>query len=246
MRFKWLHDYWLTLFLLLSITVGSLWLAVQHKLVLYIHPRYISFTVVMSLLAVGFVIVSIALQRQAPKAAQTANPRQMIRGAVCLVMCAGLLIMRPAGLSSSAANQRGINSAALSLSSSSSLNDLTNASAAYDQFSLKEWASLLAQTNDIELFAGKSVRLTGLISPAPDNNPHVFYVTRFVLTCCAVDARPIGVPVYKPDWRSDYQPDQWLDVQGMFIANPDRTAQPIVLSPKTIIVINEPQDPYAH
>jgi len=247
MRFKWLNGYWLTLLLTLSITLCSLWLANSGRLALYVHPRYIIFTVIMSALAVVFIVADMALRLKTPKAIKHgANIRQIVTSVLCIGVCAGLLIVRPAGLTSSAAGQRGINSGALSFNSQSSLADLTDASTAYNQFSIKEWASLLVQTSDPKLFSGKPANITGFVSPTPDNNPNIFYVARFIMTCCAVDARPVGVPVYQPNWRSQYKADQWLTVKGAFMPNPEPGTVPIVLDPKTITVTSEPHEPYLY
>jgi uncharacterized repeat protein (TIGR03943 family) len=246
MRFRWLHGYWLTLFFVLSITLCSLWLAKNGRLALYVHPRYILFTSAMSALAVLFVVVDIALRTKTPKAIRRVNSKQIATGAVCLAVCLGLLTTRPAGLTSSAAGQRGINSGALSFSSQSSLADLSDASADYETFTVKEWASLLVQTNNAKLFDGKPAAITGFVSPAPNNNPNVFYVARFVMTCCAVDARPIGVPVYQPNWRSKYQPDQWVTATGNFMQNPETSTITTVLDPTTITLVSEPAEPYVY
>jgi uncharacterized repeat protein (TIGR03943 family) len=246
MRFRWLQEYWVTLFLLLSVTLVSLWLATGGKLSLYVHPRYILFTVIMSLLAVGMVAADLVRRHSLPKVGRAASGRSAMVGVLCALLCLGLLTLRPAGLTSNAAEQRSINSGALSLGSQSSLNDLTTAKMASEDFSIKEWASLLAQTTDADLFSGKQVNVTGFVSPAPDNNQDIFYVTRFVVTCCAVDARPIGVPVYKPHWRDTYRVDQWLVVQGVFESDPGGSVIPIVVTPQTLTVTSEPKNPYVY
>lgn len=246
MRFRWISGYWLTLFFVLSITLGSLWLAKNGKLALYVHPRYITFTVIMSALAVAFVVADMALRTETPKATRRAGVPQIVVSVLCFVTCAGLLITKPTGLTSSAAGQRGINSGALSFSGQSSLTDLADTNAAYEQFSLKEWASLLVQTKDVKLFDGKPATITGFVSPAPDNSPDAFYIARFVMTCCAVDARPIGVPVYQPGWRNSYKADQWLEVKGVFMQNPATGTIPIVLDPRMITEVGEPSEPYVY
>jgi uncharacterized membrane protein YcgQ (UPF0703/DUF1980 family) len=66
------------------------------------------------------------------------------------------------------------------------------------------------------------------------------------MTCCAVDARPIGVPVYQPNWRNTYKADQWVDVQGTFIQNPEAGAIAVAIGPKSITPISEPDNPYVY
>lgn len=246
MRFKWLSGHWLAVFAGLTITLYSLWLALHGKLSLYVHPRYIVFTVIMSVLALAFMIADALLRTKTPRALRRTGVWQIAAGLLSMGVCAGLLLVPPAGLTSSAAKQRGINVGALGLSGQAPLTDLTGANARYEQFSIKEWAVLLAQSDDPGLFSGKPADITGFVSPAPDNNPNVFYVARFVITCCAIDARPLGVPVYQPDWRNQYTADQWLHVQGAFGANPAAGAFPIVLEPKTVTPVSQPDDPYIY
>lgn len=246
MRFKWLSNYWIGLFVAVSLIVLSLWLAAQGKLAMYIHPRYTWFTVILCGLALLCLIADAATRKTAPKLTSTMRISGIVAGLVCVTFCLVLAILRPVGLTSSAAGQRGINTAALTVNTTTSLADLRSAQVDYSQFSVKEWASLLSQTNDSALFAGKPAAIIGFVSPTPDNNPNVFYVSRFVMTCCAIDARPIGVPVYKPGWQKDYKADQWLDVQGSFKQNPESSANAIVVEPQNITPVAEPEEPYVY
>jgi uncharacterized repeat protein (TIGR03943 family) len=161
------------------------------------------------------------------------------------MLCAALLIVRPTSLSSQAASQRGINISD-SVISNTTLEDLTGPSVDYSQFTLKEWVSLLAQTSDPNLYTGKQATVVGFISPDPDNSPNILYLSRFVVTCCAVDARPVGVPLYRPGWKQTLKAGQWLKVGGTFVANPDIVTPPIVLEPQSLQVVEEPHDPYLY
>lgn len=246
MRFKWINSYWIGLFVAVSLIVLSLWLAVHGKLAMYIHPRYIWFTVILCGLALLCIIAEAATRETTPKLTSTVRATTIAAGVICAAFCLVFAILRPSGLTSSAVGQRGINTAALTINADASLTDLSSAQVDYTQFSIKEWASLLSQTNDSALFAGKPASITGFVSPTPDNNPNVFYVSRFVMTCCAVDARPIGVPVYKPGWQKEYKTDQWLDVQGSFRQNPESGPNGIVLEPQNITPTEEPEKPYVY
>ena len=110
-----------------------------------------------------------------------------------------------------------------------------------------DWASLLRQTSDLAFYDAKPVDIVGFVTEDPDDPQNVFYVSRFVITCCAVDAQPVGVPVYAPDWRETYSPDDWVEVTGTFGANPSsKSTQPIAVQPGDagISAIDEPGDPY--
>jgi uncharacterized membrane protein YcgQ (UPF0703/DUF1980 family) len=67
------------------------------------------------------------------------------------------------------------------------------------------------------------------------------------VTCCAVDAQPIGVPVYLPGWQDDFEVDDWVSVTGAFVSNPSTSSrQAIVLSPTETIPTEQPSQPYVY
>jgi len=70
-------------------------------------------------------------------------------------------------------------------------------------------------------------------------------VSRFIVTCCAVDAQPVGVPVYAPNWKADLAVDDWVRVTGSFGVNPSSSsAQSIAVTADTVTPIEEPDEPY--
>ena len=112
-------------------------------------------------------------------------------------------------------------------------------------FTVKDWASLLRQGAGMDYLAGKSAQVSGFV--VPSNDEDVYYLARFAITCCAVDAQPIGVPVYEPGWQDHYDESSWLAVTGGFIDNPDASADnPIVLEPTSTESIDEPAQPYVY
>jgi putative membrane protein len=139
-----------------------------------------------------------------------------------------------------------VNSSTASLAGTS-VEDAASADAeAYAAFSVLDWAGLLRQTSDLSFFEGKTADVVGFVVPAGDD-PDVFYVSRFVVTCCAVDAQPVGVPVHLVDWRSQVSADEWLDVSGGFRTNPSSTSSdPIALVPDSLEEVGQPSDPYLY
>ena len=65
-----------------------------------------------------------------------------------------------------------------------------------------------SQAQPAEL-AGRRVRLVGFVSPRAGGG---WYVTRFVVNCCAADATAVRVAV--PAGPADVRPDQWVEVVG--------------------------------
>lgn len=90
---------------------------------------------------------------------------------------------------------------------------------------------------------GRTVKLTGFITPGPDGKP---MLARMVLTCCAADGRPIkigltGAPIDAP-------PDAWVDVVGVYSpqvgTDPVNQAQLAYLEVRSWQEIDQPKQPY--
>ncbi len=52
---------WRGVLLIGAISIGTVWLATTGQLGLYIHPRYIVFTVIMAVVAIAFVIARVLI-----------------------------------------------------------------------------------------------------------------------------------------------------------------------------------------
>jgi uncharacterized repeat protein (TIGR03943 family) len=253
---------WQGILLSLIGIVATVWLAATDRLGLYIHPRYFWFTVIMAGIAAVLVVAAFAFaplqegehepehgpehERGLGHRHRAAPPRaEWVRGALAALIVAGaalaLLVLPPTTLTSSTATQRSINSSGTTLGGDAP----TLVGGDTSQFSVKDWALLLKQNPDAEYFAEQDVAVTGFVTPSPDDPENVFYVARFVVTCCAVDAQPVGVPVYLPDWEASFAADQWVEASGAFVPNEGSTsAEPLLLTPDDVTVTDEPEQPY--
>jgi putative membrane protein len=225
----------------LVISVIIVLLAREKELQLYVHPRFIVFSVLMcTFYGLSFVL---SAKNSLEKVRQEHNSNSLSKIAslllVALLVCAGA-ILSPSSLSSQTALTRGINSASFDSSELefSNLQRFTNSSSHLD---IKEWASLLSSINDPDFFVGKTARVVGFIAPHEDKK-ELFYASRFVLACCAVDVRPLGVPVLSDDWQDTYAVDAWVEVEGVFINHNQHT----VLQPVSITIVPEPENPYVY
>jgi uncharacterized repeat protein (TIGR03943 family) len=248
MRFRQFMERWQGIFLCLVGSVAALWLGATKHLNLYIHPRYITFTVILALIATIISIISFKHHYEPDVAKKSKYQIPINVGIVilCVAALVGLLAIKPATLTTSTVNQRGINSSITTGIKTTNAVPLFGGGN-FDNFTIKDWSSLLVQTNDLSFYKGKSVNITGFVSPDPDDAQNVFFVSRFVLTCCAVDARPIGVPVYAPNWQAQYKADNWVIVKGGFIANPSaQSQQRVVVKPDSIAATTQPKVPYVY
>jgi putative membrane protein len=224
---------------------ATCWLALTGRLALYIHPRYVVFTAIMSVVAVVLIIASFAVLPAAHEHAEHTETRSWGRrstaaGLVLLVAAVvALLLAPPSTLSVATAQQRKVNQTLGSTPMTSP--DGTD----YAHFRLRDWAAAIQLAADPSVLKGRPFDGTGFVSPVGGKHPDVFYVTRFVVTCCAVDAQPVGVPVYAPGWRTSHKKGSWVHVKGALGADPDDPSMSVVI-PATIDSIHEPDQPYEH
>ncbi|WP_237582158.1 TIGR03943 family putative permease subunit [Clavibacter phaseoli] len=249
------------LVLLAACIVSTLWLAVTGQLGLYIHPRYFVFTGIMAVIGLVATVAGFAL-RPADAAeehdhdhgsAEPAPGRASLRARASRVAIAGVvtatvvavLVLPPRTLTTSTVTQRALNSS--TVASDAAPDEELLGTSDFSTLGVRDWSQLLAQTTDPTFFTSKSVDITGFVSADPDDPDDVFYVTRFVVTCCAVDAQPVGVPVYQPGWSSTLETDEWVRVQGPFASNPSaRSRQPLAVMPQGVQQVDQPADPYVY
>lgn len=126
-----------------------------------------------------------------------------------------------------------------------------------EERSLIEWVRTLNAYPEPDAYAGQPAKITGFVIHLPQLPENYVFLSRFIITCCAVDARPVGLPVKLEQNRSAYPPDTWLEVQGkMAVENlpvdsqtmrgtPTEKRQ-LVLVAKSVKVIPTPADPYVN
>jgi uncharacterized repeat protein (TIGR03943 family) len=254
---------WKGIALSLISVVSTLWLAATGRLGLYIHPRYFEFSVVLAVIAGVLLILAVAIVPGAddgprggveeadahdhlhdppPGRPWRARLRTLAGAAVIACAAVALLVLPPAALTASTATQREVNTTAVDTSVTAAAPTGDTAS-----FTVRDWATLLRQGASEQFLAGRTATVSGFVTPDASDPENVFYVARFVVTCCAVDAQPVGVPLHQPDWASTYAEGQWLEVTGGFGANPSVTStEAVVLEPETITPIDEPAMPYVY
>ncbi len=236
------------LVLLAACIVSTLWLTITGQLGLYIHPRYFVFTGIMAVIGLVATVAGFAL-RPADAAEEHDHDHGSAalgdHAAVVTVTVVAVLVLPPRTLTQSTVTQRALNSS--TVASDAAPDQELLGTSDFSTLGVKDWSQLLAQTTDPTFFTSKSVDITGFVSADPDDPDDVFYVTRFVVTCCAVDAQPVGVPVYQPGWKSTLQTDEWVRVTGPFASNPSaKSRQPLAVMPQGVQQVDQPADPYVY
>lgn len=220
--------------------VATIWLASTGQLGLYIHPRYFDFTVGMAV--AGGIVAFGALAVPTHDSHEPAPPRFLFLPTLLVIVFAaiGMIALPPNALSAQTAAQRDITRSTADLKAEAS--ELQNADRS--RFTIKDWAMQIQLDPDPESYAGEMVTLTGFVAPSPGDKDDEFYITRFLVLCCAVDAQPIGLPVRLQDWKAEFAVDGWLDVTGEFAENPD--GKGLVLVPDEITPTEQSNQPYVY
>ncbi len=242
---------WWGVILILVAVCATVWLAVTQQLVLYIHPRYVVFTVVMAVIALVLGVLSVTVRPANTEESETPRGWSRIVGGVALLLSGAvaltLVVVPPATLSSATASQRDIVGSTVG-SDSQNVDEVANADdELIASFRVVDCSSLLGQTSDPSFYANKTADVVGFITASDEDPSNIFYLSRFTVTCCAVDAQPTGVAVYAPDWQNEFEVDSWVEVTGSFETNPSsRSDLPLVLVPETMTAVERPSEPYLY
>lgn len=231
--------------------VVTLWLGITNQLILYINPRYIVFTLIMAVIALGLLgasfVVRAAHSHDDDPPGRAQKLTTILGGVLTLVLAVGMLILPPATLSSATAIQRDVASTTIGTNTQTLASAASASKATYAKFSVVDWSSLLRQTSDPGFYAGKPADVLGFVTPDSDDPANLFYLTRFVITCCAVDAQPVAVPVYLPNWKAKFAANDWLQVTGGFVADPSKkSTSRVALVPSKVTVVPKPTQPYLY
>lgn len=242
----------------LAVALGTLWLGLADHLDLYINPRYAVFTLVLAAVAVPASVAGLVVVARHGSHAHDGDPEprpggggrllHVVLGSVAALVTIGtvvaMLVLPPTTLSARTAQQRSVGSASLSdaTGAGAPVSLLGSESVDTSGYGVKDWAALIRQSTDTTALVGRKLTLTGFVVPASDGS---FTLTRFVVSCCAVDAQPVGISV-TTDGTLPTE-NQWVRVEGALAANPDTASDArLVLRAATVTRVNQPSDPYEY
>ena len=234
-------------FAIVALAVLSLTLAFDGTLAFYIHPRYNIFTISMGIIAVGLAVVASVFYRgedhpPTGKHQHRQSTRTIEKFSALLVTGFVVLaiLLPPTTLSSFTATNRAFNEGALNTDMQAPT-DLSRE--AFALLTVRDWASLISQNQDPAFYRGKTVNAVGTVSASDERD--VFLLTRFVVTCCAVDAQPVSISVFLPGWQEDFAVDDWVLVGGGFqSAGLLGLSEGLAVVPTEIGKTEVPREPY--
>lgn len=227
------------------------------KIALLLHPDYmwLANTAAVFLLFLGAVMMKqlILPQRQTPDQALAAStaasgglthftifPRNFGSALLLFVAIVGLQFT-PRPFASDVALNRGVTE---TLSMTRSQPQAFRASVRPEDRTLIEWVRTLNVYPEPDAYAGQSVNIDGFVIHPPNLPDSYLMLSRFVITCCAADVYPVGLPVKLTESQSAYPVDQWFRVEGSMITETLDGKRQLVIQANTLTAIEEPDNPY--
>jgi uncharacterized repeat protein (TIGR03943 family) len=240
---EWIHTFALGLW-------GALFLYYWRtgKLGLLLHPNYFGLSIGagFALLTISsFNLIRMARQRQiaAREQHQTLLPPLLMSGILLFAAVLGFLVA-PRPFVSDTAIQRGLQDSAIVTRVRPQSFRVNRSS---ESRSLIDWIRTLDVYPEPDAYAGQKVKVDGFVvytSNLPQEG--YFTLTRFVITCCAADVYPIGLPVKFTQPKSEVPADRWFKIQGKMITETLNGKRQVVIEAKSIQPIPEPQNPYSY
>ena len=234
------------------------------ELRLLIHPNYFGLVTVTGfiLLFLGALRLFQTVRRWLKKSNKNSNQDSVTHvtvlplglGTVLLLVTALMgLFITPSVFTSQLALQRGIST---TLPPTQTQATSFASQIKPEERTLVDWVRTISAYPEPDVYAGQKANITGFVVHAdylPDN---YLLISRFILTCCAVDAYPVALPVRLQGSRSQYPPDTWLTVQGEMVTatlpTPGEQSlegaekRQVVLAAESIEVVPTPPDPYSY
>ena len=221
------------------------------KINILLHPDYVwlayssgFFLVGLGLLKLGQIVVQ---ARSRSRVRQIANPQHFSlfppgwSSTLLLAVALFGLQFTPQPFASQVALERGVTDT-LTLTRSQPQSFRGNTSP--ESRSLIDWVRLLNVYPEPDAYTGQKAKVSGFVihlSSLPEN---YLMISRFIITCCAADVYPVGLPVKLSGSRNAYAPDSWQEVQGEVITETLDGRRQLVIKATNLKSIPKPANPY--
>jgi uncharacterized repeat protein (TIGR03943 family) len=115
-----------------------------------------------------------------------------------------------------------------------------------EERSLVDWVRMLNVYPEPDRYQGNKVKVQGFVIHPPELGKEHLLLARFVITCCAADAYPVGLPVKLPETSEQYPPDTWLEVEGQMTTEIIAGKRQLTIAAKSLRKIPQPKNPYSY
>lgn len=173
-----------------------------------------------------------------------------LSSAILLAVAVFGLIYTPQAFASQTATQRGI-ADTLTLTRAQPQQFVRAASP--EERTIIDWIRLVNVYPEPDAYTDEAVEVEGFVI-YPEGWPAGYLMlSRFVLTCCAADAYPVGLPMQIPvnsggnvSTEQPYPVDTWLSVSGRVATDTLNGQRQIAIAPTDIRTIEAPKNPYEY
>ncbi|OKH46508.1 TIGR03943 family protein [Calothrix sp. HK-06] len=114
-----------------------------------------------------------------------------------------------------------------------------------EERSLVEWVRTLNIYPEPDAYTGQRAKVQGFAMYPKDIGQDFMMLSRFVITCCAADAYPVGIPVKLSEGRDKYPADKWFEVEGKIITETFNGKRHLAINATSIKEIPQPKNPYS-
>lgn len=238
---EWLHTFALGFW-------GALFLFYWRsgKLGLLIHPNYFGLSI-----AAGFVLLAIAalnLLRMSRRQLGWREPHQtlfspLLMSSILLLAALMGFVITPKPFVSDTAIQRGLQDDVIVAQVRPQSFRVNQSS---EMRSLIDWKRTLDVYPEPDAYVGQKVSVDGFAVHSTNLPEGYFTLTRFVITCCAADVYPVGLPVKFTQPKSTIPADRWFKVQGKMTTETLNGKRQAVIQASAIQPIPEPKNPYSN
>ncbi|MGH1394140.1 MAG: TIGR03943 family putative permease subunit [Trichormus sp.] len=221
------------------------------KLNLLIHPNFFGLVVAggIALIALGLLKAQELWTRRRRQRDVAPNPQHINFfapgwGSSLLLFTAILgLIITPQVFASDKALQRGVTDL---LSTARVQPQAFRVTIRPEERSLVDWVRTLSVYPEPDSYTGQKVKVQGFVIHPPDMGKEYIFIARFVLTCCAADAYPIGLPVKLSKGQERYSPDTWLEIEGQMVTETINDKRQLTIAANSLKKIPQPENPYSY
>ena len=215
----------------------------------FINLRYGWLTVVAM---VSLVLLAAALLAPAPMRARRGTADRVSMpwmGAALLAVPVLLALVPPRPLGTDAMATRALQIGSVPAAASLGVTSELEVGASGAPRTVLDWLVLFDQETagggDLSRFAGEPARVRGFVYRDERFPAGTFMVSRFLLSCCAADAAPIGLAVRWPE--ADFlEDDAWVWVNGLFAVETFLGERMPVLVGEEVTPAEQPPQPYLY
>jgi len=217
-------------------------LYLQKDINLYIHPRYTGFSVIMSAIALVFLVLGIYFEARKRHIVKPPPSRTQLLDIVVVGVLALAFILPAQALSSKAIGRKSLNTPSYDTKSENAPFNTTCPDT--KPASIEMWVYEISQY-PINCYDGQPIELTGFVFEAPESPlpKDMYYLGRVVMSCCIIDARPYALPIKDGNFER-YPKETWLKVSGKLRATDVNGSIQLVIEPESVVKVDDPSKPY--